>query len=417
MDKYVIKGGKKLHGSVTISGSKNASLPIMIASLLTDGECIIRNVPDLKDIDTVCQLLSYLGKKIKQSKNTVIIKPGTIRSLTAPYDLVKKMRASVLVMGPMLARYKKINVSLPGGCAIGIRPVQFHLNGFMEMGCTVSMNRGYVCLKTDGLKARRILLDFPSVGATENLMMGAVLAAGKTIIDNAAQEPEIVDCAQCLKKMGAKIFGEGTRTIVIQGVSQLNGVDYTVMPDRIEAGTLLIAGAITRGSITVTKAFAHHLTSLIEKLKDAGCSVSCDTDCISLRSTRALKATSIETAPYPGFPTDLQAPWIALMSVAKGVSVITESIFEKRFIHVSELGRMGARTRIQGNSVIVEGVPSLSGAPVMASDLRAGAALVVAGCAAKGTTDVLRIYHCDRGYEQFEHKLRSLGAVIRRTKA
>lgn len=416
MDKYIVNGGKKLHGEVSVSGSKNAALPILTASLLTDERCVIKNVPHLRDIDTMCALLSVLGRNVTRKDNEVIIQQGRIKRASAPYELVKKMRASVLVMGPLLARTNKVKVSLPGGCAIGIRPIQFHLSGFMEMGCTVSMERGYVILKTSGLKGKRIVLDFPSVGATENLLMGAVLARGKTIIENAAQEPEIVDLVRFLCRMGARIYGEGTRMVVVQGVTALSGTEYTVMPDRIEAATLLIAAAMTRGRVRIVQVDADHCTSVIEKMRESGVRITVDGSTITVETPGTISAVSVETAPYPGFPTDLQALWVALMSTAKGVSIITETIFEKRFIHVSELNRMGLKARIQGNSVLVEGVPYLSGAPVMASDLRAGAALVIAGLGAKNKTEISRIYHVDRGYERFENKLRALGARIRRLK-
>ncbi|MFH1379800.1 MAG: UDP-N-acetylglucosamine 1-carboxyvinyltransferase [bacterium] len=417
MDKYIIKGSKRLSGKVTISGSKNAALPILTAALLTDDPCIIHNVPDLMDIHTLCALLSSLGKKVVRKKDTVHIFHGKPRTFTAPYDLVKKMRASVLVMGPMLARYNKVHVSLPGGCAIGVRPIQFHVNGFKDMGCTARMKQGYIELATNGLKGRRILLDFPSVGATENLLMGAVLAQGKTIIDNAAQEPEIIDLALCLKQMGARIFGEGTRCLVVQGISKLHGIEYTVMPDRIEAGTFMVATAITRGSVSLYGAQHEHCLSLIDKLKEAGVHIEISASCIKVQAKGAVKPAQVETAPYPGFPTDMQAPWVSLMAVAKGVSVVTETVFEKRFLHVPELNRMGAKIRIRGNSILIEGVQKLSGAPIMVSDLRAGAALVLAALAADNTSEITRIYHIDRGYEDLEKKLRSLGASIRRVQA
>lgn len=416
MDKYIVKGGRRLKGNVEISGSKNASLPILTASLLTDEPCIIHNVPKLKDVDILCSLLAHLGKKIERKDHTVRITSGRLRYAVAPYDLVKKMRASILVLGPMLARWKKARVSLPGGCAIGTRPIHLHINGFKEMGCDVKMNRGYVCFKTKGLKGKRIVLDFPSVGATENLLMGAVLARGRTIIENVAQEPEIVDLARCLKKMGAKIFGEGTSKMAVNGCQELKGVEYTVIPDRIETGTFMLAAAITKGNVTINKTNPNHLICLIEKLRETGVRVDCVDYSIQVHYTGSLDAVSVETAPYPGFPTDMQALWVSLMSCAQGVSIITESIFEKRFLHVPELNRMGSRARIQGNTIVVEGVTSLSGAPVMVSDLRAGASLVLAGLCAKNTTEISRIYHCDRGYENIEKKLRKLGARIRRMK-
>lgn len=417
MDKIIINGGKKLSGSVTINGSKNASLPILIATLLTDEECIVENVPDLKDIDTVLILLNHLGKKItRKGRKVHVASSGKLNSKT-PYDQVKKMRASALVMGPMLARLGHVEVSLPGGCAIGSRPVNLHLEGFKKLGAVVNISDGYVRMKADRLKGAKIYFDFPSVGATENLMLAAVYATGKTVIENAACEPEIKDLADFLVKMGAVIKGAGTSIIRIQGVRKLRGARHSVIPDRIEAGTYMIAAAITRGSVLLKNMRAVDVEPLIEKLRASGVVVDVINDGeIRVSAGEKLKTQDIKTSTFPGFPTDMQAQWMAFMSTVKGSSIITETVFENRFLHVAELCRMGAEIRIEGNSAFVEGASKLSGAPVMASDLRASAALILAGLFARGRTEVSRVYHLDRGYEKIENKLTKLGADIKRVK-
>lgn len=414
MDKIVIHGGKRLRGSVRISGSKNASLPILIASLLTDETCVITNVPDLADIDTTVGFISYIGKNISRRGGKVVIeKNGRLKS-SAPYDLVRKMRASVLVMGALLARLGHVKVSLPGGCAIGARPIDIHLEGFKQLGSEIILESGYVEVKTKRLLGARIRFKFPSVGATENLLLASVLASGTTVIENAAREPEISDLADVLNKMGAKVKGAGTSKITVEGVTKLNGFQHSVIPDRIEAATYLIAGAITKGNICLTAVNPQHVKIIIEKLIRSGISVKMSKDTICCKWVKHLKPVNIKTGVYPGFPTDVQAQWMALMSLVQGRSVIEETIFENRFMHVSELQRLGANIRIEENKVRINGVSGLSGAPIMVSDLRAGAALVLAGLVAKGKTEVLRIYHLDRGYEHLEKKLKKLGAEITR---
>ena len=414
MDKIIIHGGKKLRGTVRISGSKNASLPILIASILTDETCAITNVPDLADIDTTVGFVSYIGKNISRRGDKVTIeKNGRLRS-SAPYDLVRKMRASVLVMGALLARLGHVKVSLPGGCAIGARPIDIHLDGFRQLGCEIILESGYVEVKTNGLRGAKIHLKFPSVGATENLLLASVLAGGITVIENAAREPEISDLEVVLNKMGAKVKGAGTSRITIEGVKKLKGFQHSVIPDRIEAATYLIAGAITKGDICLTGIEPKHVKIIIEKLIRSGISIRSDKDTVRCKWIKGLTPVNIKTGVYPGFPTDVQAQWMALMSLVKGKSVIEETIFENRFMHVSELQRLGANITIEDNKVRITGVNELSGAPIMVSDLRAGAALVLAGLVAKGKTEVLRIYHLDRGYEHLEKKLNRLGADITR---
>lgn len=414
MDKIIIHGGKKLHGTVRMSGSKNAALPILIATLLTDETCVIENVPALADIDTTIGFLTYIGKKITRRGSTVTVKPDGPLKPTAPYDLVRKMRASTLVMGPLLGRLGEVTVSLPGGCAIGARPIDIHLDSFARMGATIALEGGYVKTVAPRLHGARIHFRFPSVGATENVMLASVLARGTTVIDNAAREPEIVDLADVLNAMGARVRGAGSRKITVEGVTRLGGVRHSVIPDRIETATYLIAAAATHGDVTVTHAAPAHITAVLKKLTKAGVSVHCTADTIRARWIKPLKPVSVTTAVFPGFPTDVQAQWMALMALVRGSSFVKETVFENRFLHVAELQRLGARMRIQDNIVHVTGVETISGAPVMASDLRAGAALVIAGLIAEGKTEVLRIYHLDRGYEHLEKKLRRLGAAIRR---
>ena len=417
MDKLEIIGGEALLGEVWISGSKNAALPILAASLLCENLATINNVPHLQDVTTTIELLGTLGVDVSINENMgVEINSSMVNSVTAPYDLVKTMRASILVLGPLLSRYGEANVSFPGGCAIGSRPVDLHLRGLEAMGAKIDIDAGYIKACCKGrLRGASILLELVSVGATENLMMAATLAEGTTIIENAAREPEIVDLANCLKSWGADISGAGTSTVVIHGVTALLGGAYNVMPDRIETGTFLAAAAATRGKIKVKKTDPLLLETVLKKLQDAGARISLGDDWIELdMEGKRPKAVSLKTAPYPAFPTDMQAQLTVVNSVAEGSGVITETIFENRLMQVQELNRMGAKILIEGNSAIVTGVETLKSAQVMASDLRASAALVIAGMAADGKTVIDRIYHIDRGYECIEEKLRQLGAQIRR---
>lgn len=416
MDKFVIEGGRPLKGTIRISGSKNAALPILMSSLLTREKCVVSNVPELRDIKTTHQLLKYLGKKCDFSRNVSVILPdGKLRTDT-PYNLVKQMRASVLVAGPLLARFHRVRVSLPGGCAIGVRPIDIHIKAFEKLGARIYYRQGDVIMTAARLKGARIRFKFPSVGATENLMMCAVLVPGTTVLENCAMEPEISDLAEGLKGMGAVIKGEGTRTIKICGVKSLRGIRHSVIPDRIETGTYMIACAAAGGEVLLKGAAPEHLEFLVRVLRKAGAKIRTDRDRIFVKSTGRPGAGSIVTGPYPGFPTDLQGPWMSLMCIARGKSRICERIFENRFIHVSELARMGAHIAVNGNTAVVEGVRQLSGAPVMASDIRAGAALVAAALAAKGRSEIRRVYHIDRGYEKIEGKLKSVGANIKRVR-
>ncbi|OQW47805.1 MAG: UDP-N-acetylglucosamine 1-carboxyvinyltransferase [Proteobacteria bacterium SG_bin7] len=415
MDKIVIKGGKKLQGKVRTSGAKNSSLPLLFSTLLAEGEHVFENVPSLKDIDSTIMLLEMLGAKVKRDGDKVIINSKLSDINEATYDVVRKMRASILCLGPLVAKRQRARVSLPGGCAIGTRPIDIHLEGMKALGAEVDVNGGYVEASCSQLKGASILFDNPTVGGTENIMMAASLADGKTIIENAAKEPEIVDLADYLNKMGAKIYGAGSSIITIQGVNKLTPATHQVIPDRIEAGTLLIAGAITGGEVTVTDCNPNHLDALAQKLKESGFRISTTTNSITVEQCDEWRGVDITTAPHPGFPTDLQAQFMALMAVASGVSVITETIFENRFMHVQELVRLGSDITPKSRVAIVRGQPKkLVGAPVMATDLRASASLVLAGLAAKGQTEVARIYHLDRGYENMEKKLSSLRADIRR---
>jgi len=417
MDKIIIEGGHKFSGIVEISGAKNAALPVLISTILTDEECVIENIPQLKDIETTALLLEYFGKKVIRETNKVTIsqKQGHKVPLEAPYELVKRMRASFFAAGPLLAKYGKIKVALPGGCAIGVRPVDIHLDGFRKLGAKIELKEGYVHLSCRQLKGAVVDFRFPSVGATENVLMAAVLAQGRTIIRNAALEPEIVDLADFLNKLGAKIEGAGKKTIKITGVKKLSGTNYySVIPDRIETGTYLIAAAITGGNVRVEKCVPGHVSALVEKLKEAGLKINQGGNFIEIKWAGKLKPVNISTQPYPGFPTDLQAQWMALMCVAKGTSKIHEKVFENRFLHAAELQRLGAKLEISEDTVTVTGPSRLTGAPVMVSDLRAGAALVLAGLVARGKTTVTRVYHLDRGYERLERKLVRLGAKIYR---
>lgn len=418
MDKIVITGGKPLRGKVQISGAKNSALPILASTILGGEECTITNVPCVVDVVTMGKLLGILGAIVRQEGNRAVIRADAIKSTQAPYELVKTMRASVLVLGPLLARWGEATVSLPGGCAIGSRPVNLHLAGLAKLGAEVSIEHGYIHARAKRLKGASIYCDVPTVTGTENLMMAASLAQGITVIENAAKEPEIVDLADFLTKRGARIVGAGTDIITIEGVRELRGSDHEVIPDRIEAGTYLTAGAITKGSVSVNQCRPDHLEPLVMKLREAGANIRVDKESIHLDATKSgrLKGLDVRTCPFPGFPTDMQAQIAALMSVSKGTSVITETVFESRFMHVEELRRMGADIRVEGNRLLITGRERLTGAPVMASDLRASAGLILAGLAAEGTTEVLRVYHLDRGYERIEEKLRGIGAVIERRK-
>lgn len=416
MDKLIIKGGKRLAGDVTVSGSKNASLPIFIATILASGSHEIRNVPFLRDINTTIKVLESLGASIEGNGNIVRIDTSGLTGHEATYDLVKTMRASVLVLGPLLARFGKARVSLPGGCAIGARPINLHLKGLEALGAEITLEHGYVEARARRLKGARINFDVSTVGGTEQLMMAAVTAKGETILENAAREPEISDLAEMLTGMGAKIDGAGTDTIRINGVSELQPAVHTVMPDRIEAGTFMTAAAITGGDVRIHNMRPDHLDALVFKLLDAGVEITHKDNVVRVKGPRKIRSVNIKTRPYPGFPTDMQAQMMALMTVAEGTSVISENIFENRFMHVSELLRFGADIFIEGNSAMVKGVRKLSGAPVMATDLRASASLILAGLAADNTTEISRIYHLDRGYEAIEKKLSGLGADIQRVK-
>ncbi|MDF2178464.1 UDP-N-acetylglucosamine 1-carboxyvinyltransferase [Aliiglaciecola sp. CAU 1673] len=416
MGKLLIRGNGPLKGTVNISGAKNAALPLLMASLLTEDVSKFHNVPALRDVKTTLALLEQLGAKVEFEEDRVRIDASSITNLVAPYELVKTMRASILVLGPLLAKFGEAQVSLPGGCAIGARPVNLHLTGLEQMGAQIEVDAGYITAKVDGrLKGANIFMDIVSVGATENLMMAAVLADGQTTLENAAREPEIVDLANCLNGMGAKVSGAGTDKIVIQGVERLSGCDHRVLPDRIETGTFLVAAAMTRGKIRCENAAPETLDAVLSKLKEAGAMISHGDDWIELDMTStSLKSVNIRTAPHPGFPTDMQAQFVALNCVAEGTGVVTETIFENRFMHVPELQRMGAKIELEANSAVCLGNSALKGAQVMATDLRASASLVIAGLVAKGETLVDRIYHLDRGYEQIEVKLGALGADIKR---
>jgi UDP-N-acetylglucosamine 1-carboxyvinyltransferase len=416
MDKIIVEGGRSLEGEVKISGAKNAALPILISSLLTDGWNTYTNVPDLRDIQSTKDLLAHLGAKVKTDKDTVQIDAGGVSNHEAPYDLVRKMRASILVLGPLLARLKKARVSLPGGCAIGARPINLHLKGLALLGAKIELKHGYVEATADHLTGEEIYMDISTVTGTENLMMAAVLAEGTTVLNNAACEPEVVALADVLNRMGAKIKGAGTTVMTIEGVSTLQPVSVKIIPDRIEAGTFMVSAALTKGNVTILDCEPDHLEAVIHKLRLSGADVFVKEQSIQVRGTRDIVSVDIKTLPYPGFPTDMQAQFMVLMSVAGGFSMISETIFENRFIHVSELKRMGADIKISGNTAMITGVPMLSGAPVMASDLRASASLILAGLAAKGATEINRVYHLDRGYEKIEEKFSQLGAAIRRVR-
>ena len=419
MDKLVIKKSPPLNGEVRISGAKNAALPLLFTPLLTSDTCRFTNVPALRDINTTTALLKELGAEVSRpATNEVVISSASLNSVTASYDLVKTMRASILVLGPLLAKQGKANLYLPGGCAIGARPVNLHLSGLELMGAKIEVDEGYIRAEVDGrLKGARIFMDMVSVGATENLMMAAALADGTTELENAAREPEIVDLANCLNQMGAKVKGAGTDHITIEGVERLNGCDYRVLPDRIETGTFLVAAAVSGGKVKCLDAAPDTLEAVLNKLRQAGAVITTGDDWIELdMQGRKPKAVQVKTAPHPAFPTDMQAQFVTLNCVAEGSGVITETIFENRFMHVPELQRMGAEIALEGNSALTKGTSRLKGAPVMATDLRASASLVIAGLIADGETHVSRIYHLDRGYEGIEEKLSGLGANITREK-
>ncbi|KTD20713.1 UDP-N-acetylglucosamine 1-carboxyvinyltransferase [Legionella londiniensis] len=418
MDKLIINGGKPLQGEVLISGAKNAALPIMAATILANDNVTISNVPHLKDVTTMMELLGQLGAQlIIDEKMNVQVDASHINEFVAPYELVKTMRASILVLGPLLTRFGEADVSLPGGCAIGTRPVDLHLNALKAMGAEISVKNGFIKARCRQrrLQGRTLVFDTVTVGGTENILMAAVLAEGKTIIKNAAREPEVVDLANFLIQMGAKISGAGTPTIEVEGVESLGGGSYSVMPDRIEAGTYLAAGAITRGQVTIKQVKPDNLLSILCKFEEAGAAISIGEDWVSL-DMQGLRpqAVNISTAPYPGFPTDMQAQFMVLNCIADGASSIVETIFENRFMHVQELQRMGAHIRLHGNTAMVKGIEKLTAAPVMATDLRASASLILAGLVAEGETRVERVYHVDRGYERIEEKLSMLGADIKR---
>lgn len=415
MDKLVIQGGIPLSGEIRISGAKNAALPILCAALLTEEPLHIGNVPHLRDVTTMLELLNQMGAEVSvNDRMEVEIAARKLQNLEAPYELVKTMRASILVLGPMLARCGQARVSLPGGCAIGSRPVDLHIKGLQAMGAEIEIEHGYILARAARLKGARIFMDTVTVTGTENLMMAATLADGTTVLENAAREPEVVDLANCLIAMGAKIEGAGSDVITVHGVDRLHGADYRVMPDRIEAGTFLVAAAATGGNVLLKDVRPDILDAVLEKLREAGAHIECGADTIRLEMAGPLKSVNVRTAPYPAFPTDMQAQFMALNAVANGAATVTETIFENRFMHVQELQRLGANIETEGNTAVVRGVPMLSGATVMATDLRASASLVVAGLIAQGETSIERIYHIDRGYECIEEKLSQLGARIKR---
>jgi UDP-N-acetylglucosamine 1-carboxyvinyltransferase len=415
VDKIVIEGGKPLYGDVQISGAKNAALPVMVSALLTEGTNTFHNIPDLVDIKTIKKLLKNMGAQV-DGNETCQINADKITSCDAPYDLVKTMRASILVLGPLVARMGVARVSLPGGCAIGARPVNLHIKALEDMGAHVELNSGYIEAKAKKLKGADIYFDIQTVTGTENIMMAATLAHGTTVLNNAAREPEVVNLAEVLKGMGAKISGAGTDVITITGITSLKPTEASIIPDRIEAGTFMIAAGMTRGEINVIGCNFHHLESLINKLRDTGMKITSIKNGLKVSSAKKISSVDIKTLPYPGFPTDLQAQIMAYMTIGSGLSVVSETVFENRFMHVSELLRMGADIVIQGGNAIVRGVPRLHGAQTMATDLRASASLILAALVAEGTTEISRVYHIDRGYETIEKKFSALGADIKRVK-
>ena len=416
MAKIVVEKSGPLLGTVKLSGAKNSVLPILAASLLAQEKCILEDIPGLKDVDVICELLASVGADIKaRTKDGLIeVNCSRIDNYEAPYELIRKMRASFLVLGPLLARMGKARISLPGGCAIGTRPIDLHLKGFQALGAKIDVGHGYVEATADKLVGDKIYLDFPSVGATENIMMAATMAEGTTVIENAAEEPEIVDLANFLNGIGANIKGAGTDTIKIQGVKELGGTRHAVIPDRIEGGTFMVAAAMTKGDVTINNVLPDHLKPIIAKLKECGVEIIENNDSIRVNAKNGFSPTDIKTLPYQGFPTDMQAQFMSLLSIAKGTSVVIETVFENRFMHAGELKRMGANIKIEGRSAVVEGVDFLQGAQVKATDLRAGAALILAGMVAEGTTEISDVYHVDRGYVNIENKLNALGAKIKR---
>jgi UDP-N-acetylglucosamine 1-carboxyvinyltransferase len=416
MDRIVIRGGERLIGEVEVSSSKNATLPVFAATLLSQGENLFHNVPRLKDVETIVKVLRNLGVTVWEEEGSYRIDATDISSHEAPYDLVKTMRASILVLGPLVARMRKAKVSLPGGCAIGARPINLHLMGLEAMGAKIELRHGYIEAKADGLKGAQLSFDNPTVTGTENLMMAAALARGRTTLQNAATEPEVVELANVLIRMGAKIYGAGTPAMEIEGVDSLHAVEHSIIPDRIEAGTLMVAAGLTRGNIKLHHCPIHHMEMVVNKLREAGMEIEMEGEGVRVVGNRRIRSVDVKTLPYPGFPTDMQAQFMVLMSLARGLSVISETIFENRLIHVSELKRMGADIRVQENTAIIQGVKSLSGAQVMATDLRASASLILSGLAAEGVTEVSRVYHLDRGYEGLDQKLAKLGADIKRAK-
>jgi UDP-N-acetylglucosamine 1-carboxyvinyltransferase len=420
LDKLIIEGGVPLNGEVVVSGAKNAALPILCAGLLAETPFTLTGVPELRDVSSTLKLLDTMGVKVNKDGDQVILDASDVASFEATYDMVKTMRASILVLGPLLARFGTARVSLPGGCAIGSRPVDLHIKGLQAMGAAMHITHGYIQASTLHLPNRRLqgakyYMDLVTVTGTENLMMAAALAQGATVLENAAKEPEVVDLAECLNKMGAKIKGAGTDTITIEGVERLTGAQHHIVCDRIEAGTYMVAAAMTGGEVTLKNARADLLEAVIEKLREAGASITHDDSSITVKSDGKLKAVNVRTAPHPAFPTDMQAQFMAMNTVAEGVSTVIETIFENRFMHVQELQRMGANIDVQGNTALVQGVSALEGASVMATDLRASAGLVLAGLVADGETVIDRIYHLDRGYEKLEEKLNQLGAKVRRS--
>lgn len=416
MDKIVIQGGRPLRGKVKVSGAKNAALPLMAATILTRGWNTLTNVPDLADIKTMAKLLHGFGATVSEKKGVLKIKADKIKKEEAPYDLVRTMRASVLVLGPLLARLGRARVSLPGGCAIGARPIDRHLKAFEEMGAKIKLEGGYVEATCSRLKGARILFDDVTVTGTENVMMAATLARGTTVIENAAREPEVPALAEALNRMGARITGAGTDTITIEGVDELRGAEIEIIPDRIEAGTFLIGGVISQGNIVVEGIVRDHLSALIAKLEEAGAQIDQEDHIVRIAAPKKIQHVDVSTQPFPGFATDFQAQFMSLMCLAEGTSIINENIFENRFMHVGELTRMGADIKLDGNTAVVTGVNRLNGAPVMATDLRASACLILAGLACKDITEIHRVYHIDRGYERIEQKFRKLGARVKRAK-
>ncbi len=417
MAKFLVDKSGPLFGEVEISGSKNAVLPIMAAAILTEENCHILDAPVLRDVDVMCKLLGSIGAEVKADyqNNLIEIITNNIVAEEAPYELVKKMRASILVMGPLLARTGRAKIALPGGCAIGARPINLHLKGFQALGAEIEEGYGYVQAKADKLVGANVYLDFPSVGATENIMMAAVLAEGTTVIENVAEEPEIVDLANFLNKMGAKIKGAGTDTIKIEGVERLHGTKHAVIPDRIETGTFMVAAAITRGNVLIKNVVPDHVKPIIAKLKECGATIEDGDEGMRVRGDLSpLIATDIKTLPYPGFPTDMQSQFMAFLATVTGGSVVIETVFENRYMHIGELNRMGSNIKIEGRSAIIQGERKLQGAQVISTDLRAGAALVLAGLMAEGTTEISEVYHIERGYEDFIEKFKKLGASIRR---